>query len=109
MDTTAPVPDSLFNQLATDGRYERVGWRVASFAAERLEYAEKNAVTTTTLWTEYLDWCRTSGDQPMVPLATADFYKEMDAIAVAIGMGRRQNGGHVLYDGVAIRPARTAP
>jgi hypothetical protein len=94
------------DDAATDGRYELAGWRVASFAADRLEYAEKSAVTTTTLWNEYLAWCRTSAQQPMVPLSMGDFYQAMDEIAVAAGLGRRQRGGHILYDGVAVKPMK---
>ncbi len=105
MDTSTTATQ----KTATDGRYERAGWRIASFAAERLEYAEKSAVTTTTLWVEYLEWCRTSAEQPLEPISKEEFFIAIEHIALKAGFGRRQNGGHVLYDGVAFQPTKVAP
>ncbi len=78
----------------------RLGWKVGTFALERLEPADGCAVGSNAVWEAYCAWC--AGRQ-QVPLAFAVFHAEFEKVAEAVGIDRRQIGAHVSYQGVGVK------
>lgn len=86
--------------VLTQPEPEWVGWRIATFAADRLTPAPGLMTSSVIVWRAYLDWCR---DHKRVPLAMAVFVKRFDALAEEVGIPRFQNGAHVLYRDLDVR------
>jgi hypothetical protein len=79
---------------------ERVGWRIATFAADRLAPAPGVKTSSSAIWRAYLGWCR---EGKCVPLGMGPFQKAFDDIAREAGIGRFQNGAHVFYRDLAVK------
>lgn len=73
---------------------EKVGWRVAGYAAERLAPVEDSSLSTVDIWNDYQRWCQAGA---MMPLAEAVFLDEFDSVVREAGIGRQQVGAHVSY------------
>jgi hypothetical protein len=73
---------------------ECLGWRIATFAVQTLRPTPGTKTPSAHIWRAYLAWCR---EGKRVPLAMNVFFKRFDVFAQEAGIGRFQNGAHVLY------------
>lgn len=78
---------------------EVLGWQVGMFAVERLSPDEKSGAGSSAIWECYRDWC---AERKLVPLAFAVFHAEFEKVAEAAGIGRRQVGAHVAFEGLRL-------
>lgn len=104
MPDTAPsqalAPEVPANYLATAP--EILGWRIATFAKYELRPAPGIKTPSTDVWRAYVTWCREGN---MVPLAMNVFLTAFDTLAAEVGIGRFQNGAHVLYRDLSLKRA----
>lgn len=97
-----PVPATPAALIAAVPDQPWVGWRIATFAAETLMPTPGIKTSSTAVWRAYLGWCR---EGKRVPLAMNVFLKRFDELAEEVGIGRFQNGAHVLYRDLTLRKA----
>lgn len=97
-----PVPASPAALTKIAPEPEWVGWRIATFAADNLIPAPGVKTSSTAVWRAYLAWCR---EGKRAPLAMNVFLKRFDELAEEVGIGRFQNGAHVLYRDITLRKA----
>jgi hypothetical protein len=97
-----PLPATPAALIAVAPDQEWVGWRIATFAAETLMSTPGIKTSSTAVWRAYLGWCR---EGKRVPLAMNVFLKRFDELVEEVGIGRFQNGAHVLYRDLTLRKA----
>lgn len=103
--TMTPEPPSATRAepAAQSATMDGVGWKLGTFALERLMPDEAMAASVTLVWAAYRGWCREGGCEP---LALPIFVSEFDRLAAEVGMARQQHGANVVYPGMRIKEAR---
>jgi len=77
-----------------------MGWRLATFASERLEPQAEGLATQSEIWEAYLAWCAARKEEP---IAVVCFDREFTEVAEAAGIERVQYGANVIYRDVAVK------
>lgn len=77
-----------------------IGWRLATFALERLEPKANCLFTLSEAWDAYCGWCASREEEPM---AIAFFDREFGRLARETGIERIQNGANVYFLHVVLK------
>lgn len=86
-----------------DNELTGLGWRLATFALERLDPIANGLTTQTEVWGAYCIWCAVRNEEP---IAVAFFDREFAQLAEAAGIERVQIGANVYFPGVALKGER---
>lgn len=76
-----------------------LGWRLASFLADRLVHAPRHQLRSQELFDAYCAWCER---RDAVPYLEAQFLAEVTTLAHDIELPVMQTGAHIVFWDVAL-------